>query len=122
MGQYCRICGRQRPNEKFSGHGHKILVCQECSVKPKEERETIEQADEIFGFLSQSNISKKNMRRLTILKESLNSDVSKLAGIVLEVAAVKPFKRQRLNFLGRRHPLLLRKLEETGLILAHQTD
>lgn len=30
-GHYWRICGRNRPNEKFSGKGHKIHVCKECS-------------------------------------------------------------------------------------------
>jgi hypothetical protein len=27
MGHYCRICGRERPNEQFSGKSHKIHVC-----------------------------------------------------------------------------------------------
>lgn len=33
MGHYCRICGRIRANEKFSGKGHKIHVCKDCSGK-----------------------------------------------------------------------------------------
>lgn len=33
MGHYCRICGRTRANEKFSGKGHKRHVCKDCSGK-----------------------------------------------------------------------------------------
>lgn len=54
MGQYCRICGRHRPNEKFSGKGHNIHVCKDCMQLPKEKRQFIEEQDEIEGFLSQS--------------------------------------------------------------------
>ena len=35
MAHYCRICGRTRANEKFSGKGHKKHVCKECSGKGK---------------------------------------------------------------------------------------
>ena len=30
-GHYCRICGRNRPNEKFSGNGHRIHICKDCA-------------------------------------------------------------------------------------------
>lgn len=33
MGHYCRICGRTRANEKFSGKGHKNRICKDCSGK-----------------------------------------------------------------------------------------
>ena len=33
MGHYCRICGRTRANEKFSGKGHKNHICKDCSGK-----------------------------------------------------------------------------------------
>lgn len=33
MGNYCRICGRTRANEKFSGKGHKNHICKDCSGK-----------------------------------------------------------------------------------------
>lgn len=31
VGHYCKICGRTRPNEKFSGKGHRNHVCKDCS-------------------------------------------------------------------------------------------
>jgi hypothetical protein len=76
LGHYCRICGRQRPNERFSGKGHKTHICKECARKPKAEIEAIEQGDEILGFLEQSHISKKNISRLKILSRSTNKDIS----------------------------------------------
>jgi hypothetical protein len=119
LGHYCRICGRTRPNEKFSGGGHVIHVCKECALKPKAEREEIEQEEELFGYLRQSNISAKNIRRLRILVTSDNPRISELARIVLGVAEVRPGKRGRLKALARDRRDLLDDLERTGLILAH---
>lgn len=119
MGNWCRICGRTRPNEKFSGKGHKNHICKECSKKPKEEIEEIDQTEEIFCFINQSNISKKNIERLEVLKSSNNSEVVELASLVLEVARIKPHKRGRLKVLAKENKELLLKLEETGLIFDH---
>lgn len=47
MGHYCRICGRERPNEKFSGKGHRAHVCRDCYRLPKEEFERIEVGEEL---------------------------------------------------------------------------
>jgi len=35
---------------------------------------------------------------------------------------VRPYKKRRLKFLAQEQPELLRKLEETGLVLAHTWD
>ncbi len=118
-GHYCRICGNLKPNEAFSGKGHHTHVCRACSSIPDLERESIEQKDEIFGFLRQSHISEKNVSRLKQLQRSENKEVSSLAEIVLEVAKVKPYKKRRLKVLARERWDLLEKLDETGLILAH---
>jgi len=122
MGHYCRICARQRPNEQFSGKGHKIHVCKRCQAKPKSERRAIEDQDDIFRFLKQSHISEKNVIRLIHMADSKNPQVASLAEIVLEVARLKPYKTRRLKFLAQKHPELLRKLENTGLIFAHTWD
>lgn len=119
MGHYCRICGRTRPNEKFSGKGHRIHVCKECAQMPKEAREAIEQKEEIFGFLKQSRISEKNVVRLRELATSNNAQVAELASIVIEVARVKPHKKRRLKVLARERRDLLDALERTGLVFAH---
>jgi hypothetical protein len=122
MGHYCRICGRERANEQFSGKGHKFHVCKRCQAKPKTERRAIEDQDDIFGFLKQSHMSERNVTRLGQMAKSDNPQVASLAAIVLEVARIKPYKTRRLKFLAQKHPELLRKLEGTGLVLAHTLD
>lgn len=122
MGHTCRICGRSRPNEQFSGHGHKIHVCKKCARMPKEERLAIEQSDMIFNFLKQSHISDRNLKTLEEMVQSENPRTAELAQIVLEVAKVKPFKKRRLRVLADTRPDLLDKLDETGLIRAHGWD
>jgi hypothetical protein len=119
MGHWCKICDSILPNEKFSGKGHKNHICKKCAGLPKEKLDAIMQKDEIYGFLKQSNISKKNISRLKTLSTSSNKRVAELAGIVLEVGRVKPHKKRRLKYLAREHKDLLKKLDETGLILAH---
>lgn len=122
MGHYCRICGRQRPNEQFSGKGHRIHVCKRCQAKPKSERQVIENMDEISRFMRQSHISEKNVVRLEQMVKSENSHVASLAAIVLRVARVKPYRTRRLKFLAQSHPELLRELEDTGLVLSRSWD
>jgi hypothetical protein len=86
---------------------------------PKEKREAIEKKDEIFNYLRQSHISEKNVARLRKLAGSDNKEIAELAAIVLEVAEVKPYRKRRLKVLARERQDLLRKLDETGLIMAH---
>lgn len=86
---------------------------------PRIERDSIEQEEEIFGFLKQSHISDKNVARLKVLAASAYQRVAELAAIVLEVAQVKPYKKRRLKILAKERKDLLLRLEETGLILAH---
>jgi D-arabinose 5-phosphate isomerase GutQ len=83
---------------------------------PKEERQFIEEEQEICGFLSQANISKKNLTRLKTLTASPNSEIAAMAKLVLEIGKVHPQKRKRLGFLARERKDLLAQLEETGLI------
>ncbi|MHB9071749.1 MAG: hypothetical protein ACYC54_15425 [Sedimentisphaerales bacterium] len=119
-GHYCRICHCLRPNEAFSGKGHQIHICKRCARLPKEEREQIIYEEEIFNFLHQSHITEENISRLRKLVISPYGQIAELAGIVLEVAKIKPYKKKRLKELAGKRPDLLHKLENTGLIMAHQ--
>lgn len=44
-GHYCRECGRMRPNEKFSGKGHRKHICKDCNKKMKKQKKK-EKAEE----------------------------------------------------------------------------
>lgn len=35
QGHYCRICGRYRANENFSGKGHARHICKDCAREQK---------------------------------------------------------------------------------------
>ncbi len=83
---------------------------------PKDEITEIEQKDEIYGFMQQSNISSKNIARLNELKNSKNNEVSEWASLVLDVAKIKPHKRKRLKILAAKNKELLLKLTEIGFI------
>src|SRR6266568_3005311 len=116
MGHYCRICGRSRPNERFSGRGHRIHVCRECQRMPREKRDRIERFEELHGFLNQSVISAKNVARLKTLIGHKDQEVAGQAALVLEIARVLPGKRNRWLKLVRRHsPLFERAVELFGV-------
>lgn len=103
MGHYCRICAQSRPNEKFSGRGHRFHVCKKCQRMPREKRDRIERYDELYGFLHQSVISAKNVARLKTLTGHEDRQVAELAGLILEIARVLPGKRNRWLKLAQCH-------------------
>lgn len=116
MGHYCRMCGRMRPNERFSGHGHKVHICKQCQKLPKAERDRRDALDELDGFAAQSNISQKNIKRLHQLCESADTEVRNQASLLLEIARVKPHKRRRLKYLAQNKPDLFKRFVQTFAI------
>ncbi len=70
---------------------------------PREKRDRIESIDELWGFLDQRNISAKNIGRLKALVNHPDSEVQRLATLVLETALAHPFKRRRWRHLATRH-------------------
>ena len=117
MPHFCRICKRSLSNESFSGKGHRIHVCRECTRLPRLERLAIEAEEEIAGFLLQSRISQKNLNRLRQLSEFPVPRVASLAELFLELAAATPFKRKRFSILRAKHPKLLASLLCSGIDL-----
>ena len=116
MGHFCRICGRSRPNEQFSGRGHRIHVCKKCQRVPREERDRMERLDELHGFLHQSMISAKNVARLKALSANEDQQVAERAALILEIARVLPGKRNRWLKLARHHrPVFDRAVEFFGV-------
>ncbi len=115
-GYYCRICGIRKPNDAFSGRGHKGRVCQDCAKVPNRERLDIRHEDEIFHFLRQAHIPERGLERLKYLSASKNRRVCELATLVWEVAVLKPFKKGRLKALAQERPDLLERLQRSDLI------
>ena len=111
MGHWCRVCDRKRPNEGFSGKGHRHHICKACQKLPKSKRAAILREQELWGYLNQSNISKRNRRRLEELTHCIDPDQAAMAAVILEVARVKPHRKKRGRYLARDHPELLRRLK-----------
>ena len=120
MGHFCRICGRLRPNEQFSGKGHRQHVCKICAGRPINERLAAAHRQELQGFLSQSHISRKNLKRLATLKLNADAEVCHLATIVGEIAVVAPYRRKRIGRIRDHHPELFSKMVLTGLTETHE--
>ncbi|MBN1652924.1 MAG: hypothetical protein JXA30_04030 [Deltaproteobacteria bacterium] len=52
-GHFCWCCGRHRPNERFSGKGHRRHLCKDCSKLGKEEleyRQHIRNIDQLLDW------------------------------------------------------------------------
>jgi len=115
-GHYCWACGRHRPNEKFSGKGHKNHLCKECSHGSKDKLNEISHTREVMGFWEQKSISKKNILRLEVLSKSSISDVAEISQVVLEVARQFPFKKKRIRRIVKEQQELMPKLAKVGLV------
>ena len=48
QGHYCKVCGRYRANEKFTGKGHAAHICKDCAKLPPEEKAKQETMNRLF--------------------------------------------------------------------------
>ncbi|MEW6489215.1 MAG: hypothetical protein AB1578_15005 [Thermodesulfobacteriota bacterium] len=114
MPHYCHVCGQDRPNEKFSGKGHRRHVCKDCARLPKAERERRQLLDDLWGYWFQSNLSEKNRKHLGALREHPDAEIRAMAAVLHQVALVHPRKRRRLKRLRGEHPDLWAQLAALG--------
>lgn len=59
-GHFCKICGTIKPNEKFSGKGHKNHICKKCAKLPSEEKSIMVMLNRIDKLYNYYNLSKNN--------------------------------------------------------------
>jgi len=109
-GHYCRICGDVKPNEAFSGKGHRRHICKVCARMPAEDRDAIIVTQQVCDLLMERKISPKSIAKLKRLAESPNREVADTADLVLQVALVAPRERDREEILKKNHPELFRRL------------
>ncbi|MCC5790156.1 MAG: hypothetical protein JJT75_11010 [Opitutales bacterium] len=117
MGHFCRICGRERPNEKFSGKGQKNHICKDCARLPVAELECLEIGDELFGFVSQSRISPKNKKRLNELLAHENSNIREIANLLIQVSRIAEGKKRRWKRIKETDYSLYIQCEKAGLVI-----
>lgn len=72
---------------------------------PRAKLDKIERLDELYRFLQQTNLSKKNLNRLKTLCVHEDAGVVEFAASILDIARAHPGKRRRWRTLFRRHRL-----------------
>ncbi len=122
LGRFCDVCGRARPNEHYGGRGQRARICRACRRQPVEIRTRALLTAEILDFLDQSNISSKNLKRLTAIEAEATEEVSILATLVRRIAEVMPLKRKRWKRLKQQHPQLLDLALVAGLLDSEDLD
>jgi hypothetical protein len=128
MGRVCDICGRERPNEQFSGGRRRVLVCKRCTRDiPKAKRRFLEAEIQISELFGQTHISDRNISMLNSFAASPNPKIAKFATCVLDVVLPAPeIKRGK----GKRSTLFTREMskeiclrwENAGLIEDDDSD
>lgn len=115
MGRRCIACGHERANERFGGKGMRRVICDTCRKLPKQELFDRLGTDECWGFLSQKNISEKNILRLKELETRGGERLQNLARVVREIALVCPRPKKRWLNLRLKHPELYHRATELDL-------
>lgn len=93
------------------------MTCSKCRQRPKEERRRILATEEVYGFVMQSNISAKNIKRLKEFASIEDAEFSELRTLVLEIATVLPRKRRRWKLLRLNHSKLYERIIDSGLFV-----
>jgi len=78
--------------------------------------------NEVWGFLKQTNISARNIARLESLSSIKDAAFQKFRRLVLEIARVRPRKRQRWKNVRREYPDLYRKVVAAGWFSEYDLD
>lgn len=99
----------------MGGKGQRAVICSKCRQRPKAEQQRILANDEFYGFMLQSNISAKNIKRLAELASAGGAGFGRLRTLVLEVAIAQPRKRKRWQLLQRDHLELYKRVTNSGL-------
>ena len=82
-GHYCRICGRIRANEKFSGGSHKNHICKDCARLPAAKRNELETVNRLMNL--PFCLSKKQKKWLRELMNDQRNEVREAAQYAYEL-------------------------------------
>lgn len=116
MGHYCYYCGESKPNEAFSGKGHRRHLCRACHSIPAAEREESELWGRLHDLMDQSHISKKNIVWLKSLLEHSNQSIQAHAQLILYVAEIAPYRRKRYQRIELSSPKLLKQCLDADVL------
>jgi methylphosphotriester-DNA--protein-cysteine methyltransferase len=118
MGHYCYFCGESKPNEAFSGKGHRQHLCRDCRSIPAAERKEWELFGRMCDLMDQSRISKKNVAWLRSLLEHSNESIRENAQLILSVTEVAPYRKKRYQRIAQHSTKLLEACVDAALLYA----
>lgn len=90
-GHYCKICGEQKANEKFSGKGHAAHICKECERLPIERKNELQYINRIERIAEKYPRSREDWELLN--KYALNKrylEAAEFARSILEMSGRTP--------------------------------
>lgn len=116
MGHFCWICGRERPNEAFSGKGRRKHECRKCqqSVSPAD-RARLQITTDLNHVFDQTNISEQNIAFARTFVDAEDDALRTLAQLVVDVGTLHPRRQRRDGFIATHHPELWRRMIEAGV-------
>ena len=80
------------------------MLCCRCRRLPTEEKQRLLLTNELYNFFDQSNISKKNVKRLSELEQDEIQEVAHLASVIKRIALLRPGRRRRMPWLRHNEP------------------
>lgn len=96
-GHYCWVCGRMRPNEKFSGRNHARHICKECARLGSTElnyRQAICNLNRLMGYGTM--IPRKKRRQFN---QYLIHENERVRAYALEIETADALERAELRAL-----------------------
>ena len=99
------VCGKIRPNEKFSGKGHAAHICKACAKKPREKQEeeiALHKIDRLYRYES---LSRNNRRMLERYSQGPNPEISSAAREAISFFRKGPFSSENIDFRDDDSPL-----------------
>jgi len=88
---------------------------------PTEEKQRLLLTNELYNFFDQSNISKKNVKRLSELEQDEIQEVAHLASVIKRIALLRPGRRRRLSWLRQNKTELFKLAMRADLFAFYPT-
>jgi ABC-type dipeptide/oligopeptide/nickel transport system ATPase subunit len=83
-GHYCKVCGCIKPNEKFTGKGHKNHICKKCNKLSSENQKEKIILNKISRVFQYPNLSRNNKKLLKKYLDDPRENIQKAAKEILE--------------------------------------
>ena len=109
-GHFCWACGRNRPNERFSGRGHQRHVCKDCSRLGQDELVFLQAVRDIDQTLDWDGLIRRKRRKS--FQRFLSDTNPRIRAYALEVEARDRRLREEFRNMTEQDELDLEALAE----------